>query len=252
MTLAANPIQPSDPLDLDALNSLFESADPAKIVEWSAAQFGDELLMSSSFGAESAMLIHLAIQRRPDIRIVFVDTGYLFPETFAHLDALRTRFDLNVRIYRTLNDPLGYLQRAGEDELDWRKNIDRCCAENKNEPFDRAMRELAPKGWLRGIRRNQADTRKARQFIEWSPRYRCYSVSPLLNLSTKDIFGYMKRHDLPYHPLYDQGYLSIGCNPLSCTRPVTIGDDPRSGRWAGSSKVECGLNVDVTPPAARP
>ena len=241
-----------DQLDLDTLNTMFESADPLKIVEWSAAQFGDELVMSSSFGAESAMLIHMAIQHRPNIRIVFTDTGYLFPQTFGHLEALRKRFNLNVWTYRTHNDPIAYLQAAGETDFTWRKDIDACCAVNKNEPFDRAMKELAPKGWLRGIRRNQAATRAGRQFIEWSPRYNCYAISPLLNWSTKDIYGYMKRHDLPYHPLYEEGYLSIGCNPLSCTRPVMAGDDPRAGRWAGSGKVECGLNVDVTPPAARP
>ena len=74
--------------------------------------------------------------------------------------------------------------------------------------------------------------------------YKCYSVSPLLNWSSKDIFGYMKQHDLPYHPLYEKGYASIGCNPSSCTRPIQIGEDPRSGRWAGSGKIECGINVD--------
>jgi phosphoadenosine phosphosulfate reductase len=233
-----------NPLDLDALNPMLESSDPTKVVEWAAAQFGEELVMSSSFGAESALLIHMAIQHRPDIRIVFTDTGYLFPETFAHLEALRKRFDLNVWTYRTKNDPIAYLKSVGENDPTWRENVERCCDANKNEPFDRAMRDLAPKAWLRGIRRNQAETRKTRQFVEWSQRYKCYAISPLLNMSTKDIFQYMKRHDLPYHPLYEQGYLSIGCNPQSCTRPVMPGEDPRAGRWAGSAKLECGINVD--------
>jgi phosphoadenosine phosphosulfate reductase len=242
----------TEQLDLDALNAMFETSAPEKIVEWAAAQFGDELLMSSSFGAESALLIHMAIQRRPNIRIVFTDTGYLFPETFVHLENLRKRFNLNVWTYRTRNDPITYLAAAGESDPTWRKDIDACCAVNKNEPFDRAMKELAPKAWLRGIRRNQADTRKGRAFLEWSARYHCYAISPLLNMSTKDIYGYMKRHDLPYHPLYEQGYLSIGCNPLSCTRPVMPGEDPRSGRWARSGKVECGLNVETATPSTIP
>ncbi len=242
----------SDQLDVDALNAMFETAGPEKIVEWAAAQFGDELVMSSSFGAESALLIHMAITHRPNVKIIFTDTGYLFPETFTHLENLRKQFNLNVWTYRTKNDPIAYLSNSGETDPTWRNNIDACCAVNKNEPFDRAMKDLAPKAWLRGIRRNQADTRKGRAFIEWSSRYNCYAISPLLNMTSKDIYYYMKQHNLPYHPLYEQGYLSIGCNPLSCTRPVMPGDDPRSGRWAGSGKIECGLNVEPATPSEIP
>jgi len=235
---------PPDGLDLDALNPMLEVQPPEKVVAWSVAQFGEGLVMSSSFGAESALLIHMAIGVMPDVKIVFGDTGYLFPETHAFMEQLRRRFNLNVWTYRTKNDPIGYLRDVGEPDPSWRNDIDRCCAANKNEPFERAMKELAPAAWLRGIRRNQAETRKDRQVIEWSPRYNCYAVSPLLNMTSKDIYTYMKRHDLPYHPLYEKGYASIGCNPLSCTRPIMPGEDPRSGRWSGTGKIECGINVD--------
>jgi phosphoadenosine phosphosulfate reductase len=237
-------ITTTEDLDVATLNQLFERQSPADVVKWAAAQFGSELVMTSSFGAESAMLIHMAIQQVPDIRIIFVNTGYLFPETHAFMEQLRHRFNLNVWTYRTRNDPIAWLHQAGEENPTWRKDVDACCAANKNEPFERAMRELQPKGWLRGIRRHQAETRRAAGFIEWSQRYNCYAISPLLNWTTKDIFGYMKQHDLPYHPLYEKGYASIGCNPLSCTRPVQIGEDPRSGRWAGTGKLECGINVE--------
>src|ERR1700712_364700 len=146
-------------LDLSEINGMFEKASPQKVVEWAVAQWGDEVVMSSSFGAESALMIHMAIQQKPDIKIIFVDTGYLFPETFGHLEDLRRRFDLNVWTYRTRNDPIRYLKDAGEADPLERGNVEACCAANKNEPFERAMRDLAPKGWLRGIRRNQADTR---------------------------------------------------------------------------------------------
>jgi phosphoadenosine phosphosulfate reductase len=234
----------TEQLDLPTLNAAFETQHPSQIVEWALAQWGDEIIASSSFGAESALMIHLAIQHKSDIRIVMVDTGYLFPETFTHLEALRKRFNLNVWVYRTRNDPIQYLREAGEGEPTWRNDIDRCCAFNKNEPFERAMKELAPKAWLRGIRRNQADTRKAAQFVEWNARYGCYAVSPLLNWSGREIYQYMKEHDLPYHPMYEKGYLSIGCNPLSCTRAVTAGEDPRAGRWTGQGKIECGINLE--------
>lgn len=230
-------------LDLTALNQMFEGTDPSKIVEWSAVQFGDELIMSSSFGAESAVLLHMAHKVSPRMRIIFVDTGYLFAETHAFMESLRQRFSLNVWTYRTRNDPIEYLQRAGEDNSADRKNIEACCAANKNEPFDRAMKELAPRAWIRGIRRNQAKSRSQSPFIEWAKRYNCYAISPLLNWSNRELHAYLKANDLPYHPLWEKGYTSIGCNPLSCTRPVTEGEDSRSGRWAGKDKYECGINV---------
>jgi phosphoadenosine phosphosulfate reductase len=231
-------------LDLDTLNPLFETRGPEQIVEWACAQFGRDLVMSSSFGAESALLIHMVTRHLPDVRIIMVDTGYLFPETFAFMEQLRRRFDLNVWVYRTRQDPIAYLHQAGEENHTWRKDVDSCCAVNKNEPFERAMKELSPRAWVRGIRRNQANTRKARTFVEWSRRYNCYAISPLLNWSSREIYAYMKRHDLPYHPLYEKGYASIGCNPLSCTRPIQLGEDPRSGRWSGKGKTECGINID--------
>jgi phosphoadenosine phosphosulfate reductase len=231
-------------LDVDATNHVLETYDPSRVVAWAARQFGDDLVMSSSFGAESALLIHMATQLLPRIRIIFVDTGYLFPETHRFMEDLRRRFDLNVWTYRTRNDPIAWLTQAGEAEPMLRRDIDACCAANKNEPFDRAMDQLKPKAWLRGIRRQQADSRADRKVVEWSRRYDCYAVSPLLSWTRRDIHNYMKQHDLPYHPLFDQGYASIGCNPLSCTRPIQLGEDPRSGRWSGSGKTECGLHLE--------
>jgi len=231
-------------LDLASLNQMFESSDPLRITQWADAQFGDRLIMSSSFGADSAVMLHLAYRVKPGIRVVFVNTGYLFPETHAFMEELRRRLDLNVWIYRTRNDPIAYLHQAGEENPNWRKDINACCAANKNEPFQRAMKELAPQGWLRGIRRDQAHTRSDRQIIEWSQRYQCYAISPLLNWTGKEIHAYLKKYDLPRHPLWEKGYASIGCNPLSCTRPVGEGEDPRSGRWADQGKIECGINVD--------
>jgi phosphoadenosine phosphosulfate reductase len=232
------------PIDLDATNAVLNTYSPSDVVAWTVKEFGSDVVMSSSFGAESALLIHMAIQVLPDIRIVMVDTGYLFPETHQFMEDLRRRFNLNVWTYRTRQDPIAYLTHAGETDPTVRNDVSRCCAENKNEPFERAMRQLKPKAWLRGIRRNQADTRREKQVVEFSKRYGCYAVSPLLNWTSKDIYHYMKQHDLPYHPLYEQGYASIGCNPLSCTRPIQLGEDPRSGRWSGTDKVECGLHLE--------
>jgi phosphoadenosine phosphosulfate reductase len=198
--------------------------------------------MTSSFGDQAAVLIHLATQIKPDIRIIFVDTGYLFPETHLFMEQVRQRFNLNVWTYRTKNDPVQWLKSAGENEPTWRKDIDACCAANKNEPMERAFKTIGAKAYLRGIRREQNAKRQNDEFIQWAPRYGSYAISPMLNWTRKDVGLYMKQHDLPYHPLIEKGYLSIGCNPLSCTRPVQIGEDPRSGRWAGTGKLECGIN----------
>jgi phosphoadenosine phosphosulfate reductase len=236
---------PEKNIDPPSLNAMFETADAAKVVQWTAAEFGPaDVVMSSSFGADSAVLLHMATTVIPDIRVIFVNTGYLFPQTHAHMEALRLRLNLSIWTYRTRNDPIAYLHEAGEENPAWRKDIERCCGTNKNEPFERAIKELQPKAWLRGIRRAQSPSRKDRQFVEWSPRFNCYAISPLLNWDRRTIHAYLKKHDLPYHPLFEQGYESIGCNPLSCTRPIQLGEDPRSGRWSETAKVECGINVE--------
>jgi phosphoadenosine phosphosulfate reductase len=235
--------QTIEEIDLNTLNSAFAAADPAKVIAWAAGTFGTDLVMSSSFGAESAVLIHMATRIVPDIKIIFVNTGYLFPETHQFMEQLRQRFNLNVWTYRTSNDPIAWLHKAGEENPTWRKDVDACCAANKNEPMERAMRTLAPRAWLRGIRRDQSASRKNVQSIEFSPRYGCYAISPLARWTSRDMYYYMKQHELPYHPLHEKGYLSIGCNPQSCTRPVQIGEDARSGRWADAGKLECGINT---------
>lgn len=231
-------------LDLQALNPIFEAKSPEQIVDWAVREFGDELVMTSSFGADSAVLLHMATTVLPDIKVIMIDTGYLFPETHEFMEQLRRRFDLNIWTYRTRNDPIAWLHSAGEENHTWRKDIQTCCAVNKNEPMERAMRDLQPKAWLRGVRRNQAETRKAMSIVEWSKRYQCHAVSPLLNWTSREIHAYMQQHELPYHPLREKGYASIGCNPLSCTRAIQPGEDPRAGRWSGSDKVECGINLN--------
>jgi len=229
--------------DTLSLNDLFERSHPADVVKWACAEFGDRLIMSSSFGADSAVLLHMASSAMPGIKVVMIDTGYLFPETWQFMEQLRRRLNLQVWVYRTRQDPIAYLSQAGEVNPQFRQDVEACCACNKNEPFDRAIADLAPAGWLRGIRRRQSDSRALTPFVELSPRYKCWAISPLLKWTGREIHQYLKTHELPYHPLRDQGYMSIGCNPLSCTRPITAGEDDRSGRWAGSGKLECGINL---------
>lgn len=230
--------------ELEQINARFETAHPREICAWAAEKFGDGLVMTSSFGADSMCTVHLATQVKPDVRIIVVNTGFLFSETLAFMEEMRLRFRLNIVEYRTKNEPLVWLSVNGEPDPRVRKNVDACCAANKNEVMDRAMREQAPLGWIRGVRRTTAEREKMR-YVQWSERYQTWSVQPILRWSSRDVFQYMKENNLPHHPMWEKGYTSIGCNPETCTRPVMAGEDERAGRWSGSEKKECGINLDT-------
>lgn len=232
----------AEQIDTAELNARLETAVPDQIIHWAAGRFGRDLVMTSSFGDQAAALIHLATRVVPDIRIIFIDTGFLFPETHRFMEQLRLQFKLNVWCYRTPHDPFLFLRHAVEENSEWRKDIPGCCAANKNQPMERAMSELRPKAWLRGIRRDQSESRRNAKVVEWSDRYKCWAISPLVHWTSRHVGLYMKEHNLPWHPLVEKGYLSIGCNPRSCTCPVVPGQSARSGRWAGTGKLECGIH----------
>jgi phosphoadenosine phosphosulfate reductase len=236
--------QPLIPAEVEQLNARFDKAHPHEIIRWAADRFGTGLVMTSSFGADSMCTIHLATQVIPDIRIIMVNTGYLFPETLAFMEEMRHRFNLNILEYHTRNDPVVWLSVNGEPDPRYRNNWQACCAANKDPVMDRAMQEIAPAAYLRGVRADQTAQRGKMKPIEWMDRYKSWAISPILRWSTRDIYYYMKEHNLPHHPLVDKGYVSIGCNPETCTRPVGAGEDQRAGRWAGSDKKECGINLD--------
>ena len=230
---------------LDALNARLDRLPPDQIVAWAAAAFGNDLAMTSSFGADAMCTLHLATRVLPQIRIIFINTGYLFPETLAFMEEMRARYHLNVLEFHTRNDPPVWLTVHGEADPRVRQNVAACCAANKDPVMDRAMREQAPKAYLRGVRAGQTAQRGHMQIVEWMARYQCWAIAPILHWSTKEMYSYMKQHGLPHHPLVEQGYVSIGCDPITCTRPVSLGEDERAGRWSGSDKKECGINLDL-------
>lgn len=233
------------PEDVASLNVRFNKAHPTEIIRWAADLFHDGLVMTSSFGADSMCSIHLAAQIKPDIRIIVINTGYLFPETLQFMEEMRNRFNLNIREYHTRNDPVVWLSINGEPDPRVRNNVDACCAANKNEVMDRAMKEIAPTAWLRGVRADQSEERGKMNIVQWSRRNSCWAISPIFRWNSRDIYYYMKEHDLPHNPLWEKGYLSIGCNPATCTRAIGAGDDERSGRWSGTAKKECGIHLDA-------
>lgn len=223
--------------DYDQLNRDFEGKSAEDIVRWAVGEFPEGLAMSTSFGAESAVLLHLVTRIKPDIPVLFTNTGFHFKETLEHRDLLVKRLQLNLRELKPEIPNAEFLAKNGKL---YERDPDACCAVNKIAPFEKGLRDY--QAWISGIRRNQADTRKSALFVE-NYRDRLVKVSPLLNWTSKMFWDYSKKHDLPYHPLWEKGYLSIGCSPENCTRPVRLGEDARAGRWSGTGKTECGIHT---------
>ena len=221
----------------EKLNQEFETKSAEDVIRWAVGEFAPDLAMSTSFGAESAVLLHLVTQIHPTMPVLFTNTGFHFKETLEHRDKLVKRLNLNLRELKPEMSNADFLAKNGKL---YERDPDACCAFNKIAPFEKGLKDY--KAWITGIRRNQADTSKKTDFVE-NYRDKLVKVSPLLNWTSKMFWDYAKKFDLPYHPLWEKGYLSIGCSPENCTRPVKLGEDPRSGRWSGTDKVECGIHT---------
>lgn len=211
--------------NLAALNEEFERLPASKIVQWAVDRFGPHLCLTASM--TDAVLIDLAMKVNPAIEVVFIDTGYHFPETLETVERVRRHYGLNLRIMTVAHHA---------DEL-WKVDPENCCSAVKVGQLDRALTGKA--AWMSGLRRNEADTRAAAPIIGHDLRG-LIKINPLATWTDADIWGYIDEHHIIYNPLIDQGYLSIGCMP--CTEPVEAGEDTRSGRWAGRDKTECGIH----------
>lgn len=235
--------------NIEELNRRFEGMKPQEIVAWAVKEFAPKIAMTSSFGPESGTLLHMVGQVDPGTPVLFLETGYHFPETLAHRDALIKKIGLT-NVIDLKADPAKRAEFvAANDNVPYEKNPDECCRINKVEPLERVIGDYD--AWMSGIRRHQTDFRKSIRIIEEYEGAH-YKISPLANFTSRDAWWYMKEHGLPQHPLWEKGYLSIGCWP--CTRPIQAGDDERSGRWAGKSKKECGIHTFMkeVKPAAEP
>lgn len=223
--------------DLQEVNRELANLDAASRVKWAIGEFGEDVALSSSFGADSAVMLHLCTQVKPDMRVIAVDTGMLFPETIQFRTELLKRLKLNLRVYCIPPTDEVLVDSAGQM---WLTNPAACCSDEKRRLFDVAKKELSLRAWLTGIRREQTETRRQSTFVS-KDHLGLLKISPILDWSAEQIEEYMRRNNLPYHPLREKGYLSIGC--ACCTRPVKDGEDPRAGRWPGQAKTECGLHL---------
>ncbi|MCZ7542749.1 MAG: phosphoadenylyl-sulfate reductase [Anaerolineae bacterium] len=230
-------------LDIPRLNEQLEGWPAEDILAWAWATLGPDVAVSSSFQTQSVPLLYLVSQVCPEMPVIFVDTGFHFPETLAFRDELQARYNLNIVVARPAIEKSQMLQQYGEGL--YRRDPDLCCYLHKVEPMQRAIAGL--RGWISGVRRDQTAHRATLRVIEAQPG-RPLKIHPLLNWTRRDLWRFINAHDLPAHPLFAQGYLSVGCAP--CTRPVTPGEDERAGRWEGADKTECGLHVDLIDPSA--
>ncbi len=212
--------------EMAAQSAAFETAPAGLVVAWAVDRFGPRLAMAASF--QDAVLIDIAVAVDPKIEVVFLDTQSHFPETLEYVEAVRSRYDLNL----TVTQPV-----EGADQ--WPCGTSQCCEFRKVRPLKQAL--AGRDAWMTGLKRVDAPTRRDAPIVAYDEAWGMVKVNPLATWSEADVAGYALDHDLPRHPLVDEGYLSIGCAPT--TRPVTIGEDPRAGRWSDSDKVECGLHL---------
>ncbi len=218
-----------------------ESSRPEEILEWAFDEFGAGIAIATGFGAEGLVLIDIAlgINEKPDI--FFLDTEFLFPETYELRDRLEDRYGIRIRAV-TGEHSSEAQERLFGPQL-WEANPDLCCRLRKLEPMKEALSGLA--AWVTAIRRDQSYSRASAQPVEWDHQWGLVKVNPLVRWTRERIWDYIKLKNLPYNPLHDRGYPSIGCT--HCTSSVTGSEDERAGRWRGHKKTECGLHGGAAP-----
>lgn len=223
------------PLDLERENARLENATPEERLAFAAERFGEDLLFTSSFGAQSGVLLHMWSVVCRELPVTFIDTGFLFDETLLYRNELTDRLGLDVRVVRPDVAHDAFVASYGSEIQ--KTDPDFCCGVNKVAPI--APLKEAARAWVSGLRRDQSRTRADVAILETEGHL--VRVHPLATLTTFDIAAYLAQHRIPEHPMVARRYLSIGCAP--CTRAVADGEDERAGRWAGSTKTECGLHA---------
>ncbi|MEV7466851.1 phosphoadenylyl-sulfate reductase [Streptomyces kronopolitis] len=211
-----------------------EDAPALEILRWAAATFGARFCVTSSM--EDAVVAHLASRARPGVDVVFLDTGYHFPETIGTRDAVAEVMDVNVRT-------LTPRQTVAEQDAEYGPKLhdrdpDLCCALRKVRPLEEGLADYD--AWATGLRRDESPTRANTPVVGWDPKRQKVKISPIARWTQADVDAYVSEHGVLTNPLLMDGYPSVGCAP--CTRQVLQGEDARAGRWAGSNKTECGLH----------
>lgn len=220
-------------------NELLEQQTATERVEWAMENLPSQFVLSSSFGIQSAVMLHMLTEVDANIPVLLTDTGYLFPETYQFIEQLTDRLDLNLHVYSAKESAAWQKAKYGEE---WDKDETSLKAynrRNKVEPLERGLNELSANTWFSGVRRQQSQHRESLSVV--SILRGRFKVHPIIDWSNKDIHQYLTKHNLPYHPLWDQGYVSVG--DTHSTRPLTLGMNESDTRFSGMQR-ECGLHTD--------
>jgi len=222
-----------------------DSLSAPELIRWAHAEFGERLCLTCSWQKQSSVLVHMvAAELELEMDVVELDTHLFFRESYETRERLVERYGLSLIRPEIITVAR---QHASEGPNLWETDPDRCCHVRKVEPLITALRPYD--AWISGIRRDQSPSRAGIPKVIWSERYGVWKIHPLADWDESDVWGYVMANDIPYNPLHDAGYRSIGCIP--CTRPTQPDEEERAGRWAGSDKLECGIHVDdCDPPAA--
>jgi phosphoadenosine phosphosulfate reductase len=216
---------------------LLDGKPPQDILRWAVKNFFPRLTMATAFGPEGNCIIHMLAEIEPRVRIFNLDTGYQFAETLELRERIKDRYGIAVEMVRPELTVKEYEAEHGGPLHIHRP--DQCCYDRKVLPLRRAV--VGYSAWISAIRKDQTADRGQASVVQWDPKFSLVKINPLLQWTKKDVWNFIVKNDVPYNPLHDQGYPSIGCWP--CTQPVADGEDERAGRWAGKLKKECGLHV---------
>jgi phosphoadenosine phosphosulfate reductase len=223
-------------LDLSSLQDRLEKKSTQHILRWVWETFGEKAAATSSFQSQSVPLLHIISETVPDLPVLFLDTGFHFPETLEFRDHIAEAFGLTVHSLEPRLGHDGFREQHGELH---RRDPDLCCHLNKVQPLEDAFEDYD--AWITGIRRDQTEARANTPVVQRQENG-VLKVCPMVEWTSRDVWTYVNEHDLPSHPLLEEGYLSIGCAP--CTQRPDAGEDARDGRWAQSEKTECGLHTN--------
>jgi phosphoadenosine phosphosulfate reductase len=239
MTWTTSRQRPSEE-ELQTINIKLLAASPQVVLRWAVEQFHPNLLMATAFGAEGCCIIHMLAEIQPTVTLINLETGYQFPETMALRERILSRYGMIVEYIRPETTITEY--EALHNGPLYTTKPDQCCHDRKVLPLRKAMAHYNPAAWISAIRKDQTDNRAtSASLVQWDAKFNVIKVNPLLNWTKKEVWKFITDHDVPYNPLHDAGYPSIGCWP--CTRAVQPGEDDRAGRWARQAKKECGLHV---------
>lgn len=223
--------------ELDEISRLAEQWSPENVLRWAFTNFQHDVEIASGFGPEGLVLIDIAARVQIDFRVFTLDTEFLFPETYALIERVEKRYGIQVERLKSTLTPEDQGKLHGPAL--WVRDPDRCCNLRKIEPLQKKLAQL--KAWVTSIRRDQTAVRASARKIEWDSRFQLVKINPLADWNSARVWRYIGFYDVPFNPLHDLDYPSIGCT--HCTRPIQIGEDPRAGRWPGLNKAECGLHV---------